>query len=617
MYPYPHSLGVFMRYLASTLLFLTSQTALADWPVGAEIDDALMVDITEAGFEEISDSLPVILPPTFPLEEIYQEGDIFDQDITILGITFASADLDWYIRVNNLIMGVSINNLSIRPGDGVLWLDAQIELNVNEAASPALVEAGGVLEYQVLWWTETEDIELLDCDLHTEPFVVDFSTSIGLEYLEDGSGGYALDAAIGPIGWDWDLVGDDIVIDCWLGDILDFLDDIGLDVIDLALNAFRGEINNIVDELVGELEPAIEDSLSGLAIEQELALGEATLDLKIIPNRIDIVPDGMRIGTIGSASAEYHPCIGEPPTEESQGTASSAPQLAKTPAGVPSPHHFGVLADDDFVNQVLFAAYYGGGLCFTVGPENDELPLNTALLGVLAPDAFDELFPEPKDVIIETRPTSAPIAAAKGESDINIAINDFGLDFYADLDYRTAKIIGLDLDVDAGADLNFDNATGQLDVGVNLSSENLTATTRHNEFAPGLDEDIANAVSGLFDTLVGPLLDGLLGDLSFPIPSIASVGIQSLDSAPSGPAEDWFGFYANTGVVTYGSGGGLGCNDDGSLGCEDGGGCDPEAGCDSGAGCASGAVPARALMVILALAGVAVRRRSSISANES
>lgn len=603
-----------MRLLLGTSLLLAGTYAYADWPVGAEIEDALMVDITDAGFEEISKSLPVILPPTFPLETIYEEGDIFDQDFTLFGITFASADLNWYIEVANLEMGIQILDLSIRPGNGVLWLDAEVELHVNDAAAPANVQAGGDLEYQVLWWTETEKLELLDCDLHTEPFIVDFSTSIGLEYLETGTGDYALDANIGAISWNWDIVGDDIVIDCWLGDILDFLDDIGLDVIDLALDAFQSEIDALINDLTSDIEPALEEAMSGLKIEQQLDIGEATLDLKIIPNAIEIIPDGMRIGTIGAASAEYHPCIGEPPTEESVGTASAQPKLGQTPSGIPSPHHFGILADDDFVNQVLFAAYYGGGLCFTLGPENDTLPLNTALLGILAPDTFDDLFPEPKDIIIETRPTSAPVAYAKGDSDINLAIDTFGLDIYADLDYRTAKVIGLDLNVDAGADLVFDNAVGQLDLTVNLTSEDLTATTRHNEFAPGQDEAIASAISGLFDTVVGPLLDGLLGDLSFPIPSVASIGIQSLDSAASGPAEDWFGFYANTGVVTYGTGGGLGCTEDGGFGCEDSGGCDAESGCDAGGSCASGAIPARALMVSFALIGVAIRRRRDATA---
>ena len=75
-----------MRYVTCTVLLFLASTAMADWPVGAEIEDALMVDITEAGFEEISDSLPVILPPTFALDDIYQDGDIFDQDFTFLGI---------------------------------------------------------------------------------------------------------------------------------------------------------------------------------------------------------------------------------------------------------------------------------------------------------------------------------------------------------------------------------------------------------------------------------------------------------------------------------------------------------------------------------------------------
>ena len=62
--------------------------------------------------------------------------------------------------------------------------------------------------------------------------------------------------------------------------------------------------------------------------------------------------------------------------------------------------------------------------------------------------------------------------------------------------------------------------------------------------------------------------------------------------------------------MTYGSGGGLGCTEDGGIGCEDGGGCDAESGCDAGGSCTSGAIPARTLMVLLSLIGVVIRRRS-------
>ena len=602
-----------MRILFTLLSLFISSNAYADWPIGSEIDQALLIDITDSGFEEISKSLPVIVPDEIPLDTIYQDGDITDVDLTFLGFTIADADLDWYIEILNLVLGLNIVDMQIRPGNGVLWLDATLELNINDSVDMASIIAGGELEWSVLWWTETERIELLDCGLYTEPFTVEFSTSIGLQYVDDGAGGTVLDADIGTIVWDWDLRGDDVEIDCWVGDILDFLDSVGLNVIDLALNFLEGEIDTLINDLSSDIEPAIEDAMSGLSIEQQLPIGEAVVDIKVQPNDIEIIPDGMRISALGYANAEYNPCIGDVATDESVASASATPTIGNTPSGVMAPHHFGIMADDDFVNHLLFAVYYGGGLCFKIGPENDTLPLNTALLGILAPGVYDELFPEPKDVVIQTRPTSAPVAYASGDSDVNLDVDALGLDIYADLDYRTALIVGLDLDIDAGVDLNFDDTAGQLDILVKLGAENISATARHNEFAPGYDEQIADSVTGLFDTLVGPLLDGLLGDLSFPIPSIASIGLTTLEAAPSGPAKDWFGFYANTGVVTYGSGGGIGCNEDGSIGCEDGGGCDPEAGCDSGGTCTSGAIPARGLMLLLSLIGVAIRRRSNVN----
>jgi len=102
------------------------------------------------------------------------------------------------------------------------------------------------------------------------------------------------------------------------------------------------------------------------------------------------------------------------------------------------------------------------------------------------------------------------------------------------------------------------------------------------------------SLGGLVGTVVGPLLDGLTGGLSFPLPAINGLGIQEIFIDPAGPQGDFMGLYTTVGPVSY-------TNDtsDCTSGCSTGG-------CSTG--CQQGGRPGMFWAAPLALL-VALRRR--------
>jgi hypothetical protein len=316
-----------------------------------------------------------------------------------------------------------------------------------------------------------------------------------------------------------------------------------------------------------------------------------------------VVPEGMRLTTAGLAEATEHPCVAGGATGSKE-TAGDLPPIGSAPNGIGA-YDVGILGSDDFLNQVLFAAYRGGGLCYTLSGEQGDLPINTALLGLLAPGSFDSLFPEAKPMVIEVRPARPPEAVPGGDHDIQVIAEDLGLDLYAELDGRQALVVGLDLDLDAGADLQFDGATGKLSVKVDLSGDDLTATVRTNELAPGTDDQIAAQVGSLFDTLAAPILGDALSGLAFDLPSFGGFGLTNLKAAPAGAANDFFGFYAGAGEVSYGDGGcgGGGCGDSAGEGCSQ--------------GCSTSGAGRTAILLVFPLMVAWFRRRRSRSPTDS
>jgi hypothetical protein len=137
-------------------------------------------------------------------------------------------------------------------------------------------------------------------------------------------------------------------------------------------------------------------------------------------------------------------------------------------------------------------------------------------------------------------------------------------------------------------------------VDVALSEEDLRPRMAYNELLPGLDDAFVAAVPGFLDLAISSLLGAELAGAAMPLPTVAGLGVTSLELVPVGAGPwllDSLVAYATLGPSTGGEGtacesaacagdagcaGDSGCGDEDALlvGCEGGdlldGGCDAE-----------------------------------------
>lgn len=564
-----------MRRFIPVVLLLAAPLAFAELSPGEEISPAAFIDLTTDGLDAAGEIVPALLPSTFDVPDI--ETDEIDRNWY--------GDYGYYYSVTNVWIGIGIDDVNIEPGSGVLNLTADGEVWANTSSDQGNV----YLEACVVGC-----FDAADCGLYVDPFPVDISTSIALEVVDDGTTDPYLDATVGSIYLTLDWSNDDVHLDCWIGTVDEILDYIGLSPVDYVLGMAEDMVADELDSLRADLEATIEDAFSSAFISEELDLNGVPLTLELAPSDIEITSEGLRLTTKGSASAPMHDCIAEYGITGSLETTTADPSITDIPAALTFDPHAGLLLSDEFLNQLTFAAWYGGVLCYEVDESVMPISLDTTLLTLMSDEIYGDLFPEAVPMQIITRPAKPPTIDPAGTHDVEIEIEELGIDFYGELDDRMVLVLGVDLATDVGVDLDFDDSTGALNAAIDFDTSAIDTTVRHNEFAPGEDDTLSAAFGNLLDAVVGPLIGDMLGGFSFDLPAFSGMGLTGLETEPAGAGEDWLGVYATLGEVTYGS------DSSGCLG--DGG----DSGCDSG--CSAGAGPGMAFWFFPLLLG-ALRRR--------
>ena len=191
-----------------------------------------------------------------------------------------------------------------------------------------------------------------------------------------------------------------------------------------------------------------------------------------------------------------------------------------------------------------------------------------------------------------------------GSPDLAIDLEELGLDFYADVDYRMARTLSVDMDTDVGVGIGLDPTTGALALDIDLDPARVEAGVSFNEFVPESNDIIEESFTAQLDTILGFIdIESLLGDLNLNIPAFSDgeepIGLQDFTVIPSGDANEDVGIYSTIGPVSY-----AGCSSEegGEDGC--GGGC--------GGGCAtSGRSAGRQVLLWFVLFLGVLRRREA------
>jgi hypothetical protein len=549
-----------MSPMMTALWLLAAPSASASThAAGATIENAATVDITPGGFDAVEAVLPSLVPASLPIDDL-------------------SAEDGWWCAnyaysLSGMEVGIAMTGADITPNAGFLDLRADLQVNVNDAGNPF------ELYVEALCAGDT-------CYGYVDPFTASISTTIALDVVTGSDGNPTLDATVGALNLSYDLAGEDIHLDdCWIGTVEEVFNWFGLSFYDLVLSLASSYLQSAISDFGPQIEEALEDAFAQATIAQQFDVNGITVDLDLYPSDVLIEPAGVRLAMNGAMSTDAQAtCIAAYDPGGSAATFTDPPALGTAPAEVDSDYHVGLHLSDDIANQALYALWRGGLLCYTI--DEQVFPVDTAVLGLLAGDAFDELFPESKPMVIETRPRRAPTLAVAGADDAGVVVEELGLEFYGELDHRQALILGMDLAADVGINLNLD-----------LSGDDVVATVATNEFKADANADIEANFATVFDTLVGSLLGSMLEDLSFAMPAMEGIGLTDLVVASAGDKGDWMGVFTWIGPVAYGAEGCGGTED----GC--GGGC-------SGGGCATGGrAPGRALLLTLPLALALVRRR--------
>jgi len=527
----------------ASVLFGT-QVHAQDWGPGEQIDEALALQITRSGFESAASLAAVLIPENIALDSIEMS-----QSCGFIDCYELKFEKGW--------VGVSIADASLTPGNGIIDLDMDLLVQINDTSD----------RFDLY----IEFLEIGDtCHGWVDPFPVNAITSIAMQIVTNTDGSKGVDAVVGAIQIEHSLTSDDINLEsCALGILEDVLNAIGLSLYDLLLGQLDSTLNDAIQDAVPDLEAALEDAFSAASIHETIAIGETELQLDLEPNDLTISPDGMEILLAGAAVADPAECVAAYDPGGSMKSMTPVPSINSATGDA------AVLLSDDFVNQALYSLWRGGVLCYTLD-DSDSLPLNTAILGLLAGDSFDVFFPSPQPIIIATKPELPPVVSYDGVYDITAEIPDLGLDIFAELDGRWTRLLGLSLDAVVGIDLNFDGTTGVLAVELFFEPEDIAVDVIFNELAPEGNPVILEKFSTVFGSLVEPLIGGLLGeDLSFTLGSMEGVGLTSLEPSPAGGG-DWLELSADLGPVGYGScdegcggtGGGCGESEGGETGSE-------------------------------------------------
>lgn len=528
-----------------TLLLLNAALA-AEIPAGDGIDDALAIQVGPAGLDEVGGLVPALLPAdALVIEDI---ADSVGAPAICVGGSY---------EFSNLNADLVINDVQITPLNGELELFIDLTIGLNDATDEftLLIDALCLIDENCSGWIDPFDLTV------TAPLTFE---------VVGAPGSRTLDATVGELDIWHDLDGSKLQTDCLLNDIEDVLNLFGMSIFDLVVNLFT-------DQLTELIEPTLDEALAQTNIAGDLDLLGALLTYRLEPSGVIHSTQGLQISMASQFDAPQAECIVDDDPGSSYATLSAIPDPMDNQPG----SHAAIHASTDMVNQALYAAWRGGGLCMALGGEDagldlGGLALDTSLLGLIGGPGYDELFPEAKPIEIALRPHMAPLAAADGPNDLDLQLDELELIFLGELDGRMARALGVNVSADIGANVPFDDTTGEIGVELVVDSDAIAASLAGDPMVPGIADKVRDDFPAVMATLLDSMLPSLLGDtLAFALPTFEGLGLLSLDIEASGTGEDWLGAYATLGQAPYADpyAGGCGCDGGSTSTTGDCGGC--------------------------------------------
>ena len=327
---------------------------------------------------------------------------------------------------------------------------------------------------------------------------------------------------------DWPLIGD--LIQAIIGDIQPMVRN--------GLIAFLADPDG-AGPGDSPLADAFETALAGISITGPIseALGvmmEAPL-FDVIEN-----PAGITLGSnvrvtssVGSGPGQCQPPAGTPDLAASYHVAEPFPSFgATTPGG--AAYHLGVAISTSAFNQLLKAQIE----CGLLRLELDEIdlgfgpvPITAGVLAVLIPELAS--FPPETPMHVALTPTLAPFLTGNpgpGGELGEVRVGQYVIELFAH-NPDPLRVLSGALDFRAGLDMDFDDATGQLVVGIgSVAPADITLAVLDNTINTN-EASLQLSLPFLIASVLPELGSGLG---AFPIPSFFGLSLQAVEVSRSG-----------------------------------------------------------------------------------
>ena len=200
------------------------------------IEDAAELHVTESGLAAAVALIPALLPERIDI------GEAINTD----GGTWC---FNYEFKMYNVWVGVELVDTAIVPGNGVLDIGIDLLVNVNDSSD----KFG--LDYEVFCVGS-------DCPGYVEPFEVTVDTQMALDIVTGPDGLPVLDATLGDVNVAYADITDYLQLDCWIGDLEEILNWLGLSLYELIFGLVESELQSAIADFGPQLEEAVEEAFS-------------------------------------------------------------------------------------------------------------------------------------------------------------------------------------------------------------------------------------------------------------------------------------------------------------------------------------------------------------------
>jgi len=336
------------------------------------------------------------------------------------------------------------------------------------------------------------------------------------------------------------------------------------------------------------------------------------LDIELFPTRMEVEETGLVVGMGATVTTDVQPsCVD--PSAHSVPAETDWPTMDGTALDSALPYDFGLFLSQQFMDQILYAAWASGALCLDVAEVSGLVFTGEMVSSFFGDEIVDILGNRPLDMgFFATVPPT--IRFDDDQPPIIIDLNEFELDLSGELDERMTRILSIDLSGEMGLYTELNGNT--MNLSLPLNSDHFVLTELYSELmSPGYSAGVPNLLDIALESF-SPSLPTVM------LPSIMGISLDGLAWQPTAD-QTWQGGYIFLDVSSVEPIDIGGCSADG-FGCDGGGpsfeldlesaiGCDEaQLGCEE-SGCASTGkirLPgARIFGFFLVLLGAMLRRR--------